>query len=157
MPPTETAGVDVPREDQDMTVPATAPDPSAAEAPPLGALSRLIQDANNADLSYGQMAARTADTGTPLVKQYFQKIVKTPPASAPTPAQLHAIAVALRVTDDRVKRAAAKQWLDYEATLLADYDEEVRIIVGHLAGKPKQELRRWRAMIEADDRARLEE
>jgi hypothetical protein len=32
----------------------------------------------------------------------------------------------------------------------------VRIIVGHLAGMPEAELRRWRAMIEADERARRE-
>ena len=44
----------------------------------------------------------------------------------------------------------------YEATELAGYDEEVRIIVGHLAGKTKAELMRWRYMIEAEERARRE-
>lgn len=33
---------------------------------------------------------------------------------------------------------------------------EVRIIVGHLAGKTPDELRRWRYMIEADERAQRE-
>jgi len=140
-----------------MTVSATAPDHGAAEASPMGALSRLIQEANYTGLSYQDMANRTTQTGTALVKQYFQKLAKTPPASAPTPAQLLAIAAALRISERRVKEAAAQQWLEYEATELAGYDEEVRIIVGHLAGKSKAELRRWRAMIEADERAQREE
>jgi hypothetical protein len=44
----------------------------------------------------------------------------------------------------------------YEATELAGYDEEVRIIVGHLAGKSKAELMKWRYMIEAEERAKRE-
>lgn len=140
-----------------MTVSATAPDQGAAEASPMGALSRLIQEANDAGLSYGDMASRAAVAGTALVKQYFQKLVKTPPANPPNPAQLAAIATALRVSERRVAEAAAEQWLGYKATELAGYDEEVRIIVGHLAGKSKAELRRWRAMIEADERAQREE
>ena len=144
------------REDQDMKVSAPAPEQGAAEASPTGALSRLIQEANDAGLSYQDMANRAAAAGTALVKQYFQKLVRTPPANPPNPAQLAAIAGALRVTERRVKEAAARQWLEYETTELAGYDEEVRIIVGHLAGKSKPELRRWRAMIEADERARRE-
>lgn len=140
-----------------MTVSATAPDQGAAEASPMGALSRLIQEANYTGLSYQDMASRAAVAGTALVKQYFQKLVKTPPANPPNPAQLVAIAAALRISERRVKEAAAQQWLEYEATELAGYDEEVRIIVGHLAGKSKAELRRWRAMIEADERAQREE
>jgi hypothetical protein len=67
---------------------------------------------------------------------------------------MKALAVALRVSLRQVKAAAAEQWLEYEATELAGYGDEVRIIVGHLAGMPESELRRWRAMIEADERAR---
>lgn len=140
-----------------MTVSATAPDQGATEASPAGALSRLIQEANDTGLSYGDMASRAAAAGTALVKQYFQKLVKTPPANPPNPAQLAAIAAALRISERRVKEAAARQWLEYETTELAGYDEEVRIIVGYLAGKSKPELRRWRAMIEADERAQREE
>lgn len=142
-----------------MTAPVTAPDPGATEAAPMGALSRLIWEAKEAGLSYQQLADRAIDpkTGTTLVKQYLQKLVRTPPANAPSAPQLCALAVALRIPERRVKEAAAEQWLEYEATELAGYDEEVRIIVGHLAGKSKADLRRWRAMIEADERAQREE
>ncbi|MFK0045457.1 hypothetical protein ACIQU4_15290 [Streptomyces sp. NPDC090741] len=145
-------------EEVEMTVPATAPEP-VAPSPALGALSRLIQDALNEGLSYKQLADRSVDaqTGTTVVKQYLNKLVINPPASPPSPAQLRAIAVGLRKTERRVKEAAAQQWLEYEATELAGYDEEVRIIVGHLAGKSKAELRQWRAMIEAAEQAKRED
>ncbi len=152
--------MDMDREDEDMTVPATAPNPAGeADPTPMGALSRLIQTANNDGLSYQDMANRSLDpaSGLRLGKQYFQKLVKTPPAGPPNPAQLRAIAVAVRKSERLVKEAAAQQGLEYEATELAGYDEEVRIILGHLAGKPRSELRRWRAMIEADEQARREE
>lgn len=136
-----------------MTVPAETPDPGTAEPSPAGALSRLVADANDSGVSYQDMAERSAAIGAPLTKQYFQKLVKTPPVSAPHPVQMKAIARATDSTLRRVQEAVAEQWLEYEATELAGYDEEVRIIVGHLAGKPKTELRRWRAMIEADERA----
>lgn len=141
-----------------MTAPAPAPAGTAA-ATPMGALSRLIQAANDNGISYQQMADRasSAASGVPMPKQSFQKLVKTPPVNAPSPAQLNSIAAAIGVPPRRVKEAAAEQWLEYEATELAGYDEEVRIIVGHLAGKSKAELRRWRAMIEADERARRED
>jgi hypothetical protein len=67
-----------------------------------------------------------------------------------------AIAAALGKPVRRIQEAVAKQWLLYEATELAGYDSEVRIIVGHLAGKTPEELRRWRYMIEADERAKRE-
>lgn len=141
-----------------MTAPATDTGTTAAGTPLLGALSRLIQDANDSGLSYQDMASRAVDpeTGTRLVKQALQKLVRTPPVNPPSPAQMQAIANAIGAPLRRVKEAVAEQWLQYEATELAGYDEEVRIIVGHLAGKSKAELRRWRAMIEADERARRE-
>lgn len=142
-----------------MTAPATAAAPGAANPSPIGALSRLVLNANDSGISYQQMAdkASRAVPSFTLTKQYFQKLVKTPPVSPPNPEQLEAIAAATSYPVRRVKEAAAEQWLAYEATELAGYDEEVRIIVGHLAGKSKAELRRWRAMIEADERAQREE
>lgn len=136
-----------------MTVPATAPDPGAAEATPVGELSKLIQAANDAGLSYQRMADLAIDpeSGTRVSKQYLQKIVKNPPFNPPTALQLNAIAAAIRTSERRVKAAAAAQWLEYEATELAGYGEEVRIIVAHLAGKPPAEVRRWRRMIEASE------
>lgn len=139
---------------------AAAPDRAtgADEPSPRGALSRLIQDANDRGLSYAKMSERAIDreSGTRLSKPYLQRLVANPPANAPSPSQLKALANALNVTERRVKAAAAAQWLEYEATELAGYNDEVRIIVGHLAGMPEPELRRWRAMIEADERMRRE-
>jgi hypothetical protein len=128
------------------------------EPSPRGALSQLIQDANDRGLSYAKMSERAVDpkSGTKLSKPYLQRLVANPPANAPSPAQMRALAAALRVSERRIKAAAAQQWLEYEAAELAGYNDEVRIIVGHLAGMPEAELRRWRAMIEADERARRE-
>jgi protein-disulfide isomerase-like protein with CxxC motif len=136
-----------------MTAPAPTPDLAATEPSPVGALSALIQAANDAGLSYQRMADQAIDpeTRTQVSKQYLQKLVKTPPFNPPTAPQLNAIAAALRTSERRVKAAAAAQWLEYEATELAGYGEEVRIIVAHLAGKPPAEVRRWRRMIEASE------
>ncbi|QLJ01473.1 hypothetical protein HZZ00_10875 [Streptomyces sp. NEAU-sy36] len=138
-----------------MTAAATDPEPGTA-APTRGALSRLIQDANERGLSYSKMSERAVDhdSGTKLSKPYLQRLVTNPPANSPSPKQLKALSNALGVSERRIKAAAAAQWLEYEATELAGYNDEVRIIVGHLAGMPESELRRWRAMIEADERAR---
>lgn len=154
----ETVGVDVPREEEDMTAPATTPDPGAAASVPAGALSQLIQEALDKGDSYQRLADRAATSGSSetVSKPYLQRIVKNPPANPPTAAQLAAIAHALGKPAQRVREAAARQWLQYEATELAGYDEEVRIIVGHLAGKSKAELMQWRMMIEAAERAKRE-
>lgn len=142
-----------------MTAPADALEAVSAGASPIGALSRLIKEANDNGVSYGQLAARAIDpeTGATLVKQYLQKLAETPPANPPSPERLRAIAAALRKSERRIKEAAAEQWLEYQATELAGYGEEVRIIVGHLAGKTRAEQRRWLAMIEADEQARRED
>jgi hypothetical protein len=141
-----------------MTAAATAPDAGTEAPSSRGALSKLIQDANDRGLSYSKMAERALDpaSGTRLSKPYLQRLVANPPASSPSPKQLVAISNAIGVSLRRLKAAAAEQWLEYEATELAGYNDEVRIIVGHLAGMPEPELRRWRAMIEADERARRE-
>lgn len=141
-----------------MTAAAPAPDAGTDAPSPRGALSKLIQDANDRGLSYAKMSDRAVDpvTGMKLSKPYLQRMVTNPSANPPSTAQMRAIAAALQVSERRVKAAAAGQWLEYEATELAGYNDEVRIIVGHLAGMSEPELRRWRAMIEADERARRE-
>lgn len=141
-----------------MTVAATAPGAGTDEPSSLGALSRLIQDANDRGLSYQKMADRAIDTesNTKLSKAYIQRLVGNPPDKAPDRGQRAALSNALGVSLRRIKAAAAAQWLEYEATELAGYNDQVRIIVGHLAGMDESELRRWRAMIEADERARRE-
>jgi hypothetical protein len=141
-----------------MTAPATAPDPGAAAPSAVGALSQLIQEALDKGDSYQRLADRAIDpeTGETVSKPYLQRIVKSPPANPPTPPMMGAIATALNKPLRRVQEATAQQWLLYEATELAGYDEEVRIIVGHLAGKSKAELMKWRYMIEAEERAKRE-
>lgn len=147
------------REEEDMTAAAPAPDQGAAEQPaPIGALSQLIQEALDKGDSYQRIADRAIDpdSGETVSKPYLQRVVKNPPANPPTVPMMKAIAAALGKPFHRVQEAVAKQWLLYEATELAGYDEEVRIIVGHLAGKSKAELLQWRMMIEAADRAKRE-
>lgn len=154
----ETVGVSVTREDEEMTAPATAPDPGAAETTAPGALSQFIQEALDKGDSYQRLADRAIDpeSGETVSKPYLQRVVKNPPANPPTPHMMGAIAAALGKPFHRIQEAVAKQWLLYEATELSGYDEEVRIIVGHLAGKSKAELLQWRMMIEAAERAKRE-
>ena len=158
-PPLETVGDRVTREEKDMTAPAPTPDAdSPASTSPLGALSQLVQDTLDTGTSLRRLGERAIDpeTGERISWQYFQKLVKNPPASPPDPVQMRALAAALSKPYRRIQEAAAKQWLQYEATELAGYDEQLRIIVGHLAGKSKAELLQWRLMIEAAERARRE-
>ncbi|ARX81611.1 hypothetical protein SMD44_01009 [Streptomyces alboflavus] len=141
-----------------MTAAATARESGAADPSPARALSRLIQEVNQSGTTFQEMEDRGLDneTGTRLPRQWYQKLTKSPPVNPPSPAQMRAIAAATGKSLRLIKEAVAEQWLEYEATELAGYDEEVRIIVGHLAGKSKAEARRWRMMIEADERARRE-
>ncbi|MFE5368100.1 hypothetical protein [Streptomyces mirabilis] len=142
-----------------MAAPASTPHAgSAANASPLGALSQLVQDATDAGTSFRRLGERAVDpdTGEKISWQYFQKLVKNPPASPPNPIQMRALAAALGKPYRRIQEAAAKQWLQYEATELSGYDADVRIIVGHLAGQSKAEVRQWLAMMEAAAQAKRE-
>lgn len=155
--PTETAGVTVTREDEDMTAAAATPEQNATSSVELGALSRLVQEANDAGITYQEMADRgTEPSGKKFPKQWYQKLVKSPPVSAPSVPQMHAIATALGKPFRTVQLAVAEQWLQYQATELSGFPDDVRIIVAHLAGKTPDELRRWRYMMEADERAQRE-
>jgi hypothetical protein len=142
-----------------MTAAVPAPDSSTAEPTPTGALSQLIQDALDAGSTLRQLGKNAVDpqTGEKISWQYFQKLVKNPPASAPSPVQMRAIAAAIHKSETRIKEAAAEQWLDYRATELAGYGGTARIILGHLGAMTEQERRRWLAMIEADERSRRED
>lgn len=130
----------------------------AAPSPTRDDLSALVRQANDAGESFQQLADRAADpeTGETLSKPYFQKLARNRVTTTPTPARLRAIAAALRTPLSVVQRAAAAQYLEFTTTELAGYDEDVRVIVAHLAGMEKPDLRRWRAMLEADERARSE-
>ena len=119
------------------------------------ALSRLVRDLNDAGTSYQRMADRAIDpeTGETLSKPYFKKLATNAVTSAPTPSRLRAIAAGLRKPLTVVQRAAAIQYLDYRATELSGYDDDVRVIVAHLAGMDPAERRRWLAMMEAAEQA----
>lgn len=120
-------------------------------------LSRLVREVNDAGISYQQMADRARAGGYPLSKPYFQKMATNAVTAAPTPDRLRALAAGLGKPLPVVQRAAAVQYLEYRATELAGYDEDVRVIVAHLAGMEKAERRRWQAMIEADERAKRDD
>lgn len=114
-------------------------------------LSRLVRDVNDTGASFAQMAERADAAGFPLSKPYFQKMATNAVTTAPTPDRLRGLAAGLKRPLAVVQRAAAVQYLDYQATELAGYDEEVRIVVAHLAGMDPSERRRWRRMIEASE------
>jgi hypothetical protein len=141
-----------------MKAAATAPDQGAAAPTPAGALSQLIREVNESGVTYQEMADRgVTPDGSKLPKQWYQKLVKTPPVNPPSVDQMRAIASATSVPFRRIQEAAAAQWLMYEATELAGYGDTVRIIVSHLVGMPDSEKRKWQAMIEAAERARRAE
>ena len=119
-----------------------------------GDLSRLILEAQQDD-SYQRLADRAVDpeTGEQLSKAYLQKIASGTATTAPRPYALRALAAALRQPLSVVQRAAAEQFLGYEATELSGYDDDTRVIVAHLAGMSHAERRRWRAMVEASEQA----
>lgn len=140
-----------------MTAAAATPQQSTSGSAQLGALSQLVHDANVAGVSYQTMASRGSEPdGKKYPKQWYQKLVKTPPVSAPSVPQMHAIATAIDKPLRTVQLAVAEQWLQYKATELSGLPDDVRIIVGHLAGKTPDEVRRWRYMMEADERAQRE-
>jgi endonuclease/exonuclease/phosphatase family metal-dependent hydrolase len=120
-------------------------------------LSRLVREVNDAGVSYQQMADRAKASGHTLSKPYFQKMATNAVIAAPTPDRLRALAAGLGKPLSVVQRAAAVQYLEYQATELAGYDEDVRVIVAHLAGMEKGERRRWQAMIEAAERSKRDD
>jgi len=119
-------------------------------------LSRIVRDVNDRGVSYQEMADRAQAAGYPMSKPYFQKLATNAVVQAPSPGRLRGIAAATGRPLRAVQAAAAVQFLQYETRELAGYGSEVRVIVAHLAGMEPAEVRRWRALIEADERARRE-
>lgn len=112
-------------------------------------LSRLVRAVNDSGVSFQKMADRSAAAGHPVSKPYMQKLATNSVGTAPNPEQLRGIAAALQMPLPAVQRAAAAQWLDYKATELSGYNDDVRVIVAHLAGMDPTRQKRWRRMIEA--------
>lgn len=119
-------------------------------------LSRLVREAND-EWSYQEMADQAERAGHPVSKPYLQKLGTNAVTTAPSPERLRGIAAAIRRPLAVVQRAAAIQYLDYQATELSGYDDDTRVIVAHLAGMGPSEKRRWRRMMEADEQARAED
>lgn len=119
-------------------------------------LSQLVREINDdgRGISYQQMADRAEAAGHQVSKPYFQKLATNAVTQAPNADRLRGIAAGLQRPLSIVQRAAAVQYLAYEATELAGYDDDIRVIVAHLAGMEKSERRRWQAMIEADERTK---
>lgn len=117
-------------------------------------LSQLVRRVNDSGTSYQEMSDRAAAAGWPVSKPYFQKLATNAVAKAPDREQVPGIAAGLGLHVQVVKRAAARQYLDYEGRELTSFSDDVRIIVSHLADMSDEDARRWRAMIEADERAR---
>ncbi|MFF2940859.1 hypothetical protein ACFVSQ_13550 [Streptomyces niveus] len=122
-------------------------------------LSRLVREVNDDahGVSFQKMADRAEAGGYPVSKAFFQRMATNGIPTAPTAERLRGMALALARPLAVVQRAAAIQYLDYQATELAGYDDDIRVIVAHLAGMEKSERRRWQAMIEADERVKREE
>ncbi|WP_030407480.1 hypothetical protein [Streptomyces albus] len=125
---------------------------------PVGELTRLVRDAQQAGDSYQRLADRAIDpiTGSQLSKPYLQKLGAGDITAPPRAYILRAIAAALRKPEAVVQRAAARQFFEYEATELSGYDDDTRVIVAHLAGMDPAERRTWRAMVEAAEQAKKE-
>ncbi len=132
--------------------PTEGPDSTPEAEPTADALSKLVRDVNKAGASFQDMANRARERGHSISKPYFQKIATGNATTAPSAEMLKAIAAGLRLPLRIVQRAAAIQYFSYEATELSGYDDDTRIIVAPLAGKSPADRRRWRAMIEAEDR-----
>ncbi|MFC8008877.1 hypothetical protein [Streptomyces cinereoruber] len=120
-------------------------------------LSRMVREVNDSGVSYQEMSDRAAAAGLSISKPYMQKLAANNVTTAPLEDRLEAIAAAIGKPPALVKRAAAIQWLNYDATELSGYDDDVRIIVAHLAGMDRPDVKRWRAMIEAAERAEAED
>lgn len=149
--PMEAPAPDLGREDA-----ANGPLPEAARDMDRDDLSRLVREANDGGASFQQMADRAEAAGYPVSKPYFQKLATNAVTTAPTPDRLRGVAAGIRKPVPVVQRAAAIQYLDYQATELSGYDDDVRVIVAHLAGMDPTQKRRWRAMIEAAEGVRDE-
>lgn len=122
-------------------------------------LSRLVQEAQTAGDSYQDLADRAVDpvTGATVSKPYLHKLARGQVATAPGPAQLRAIAAALRRPAALVQRAAAEQFLGWVSDELQGYDDDMRVIVTYAEAMPPAERRQLRATVEAWERARAEE
>lgn len=126
-----------------------AVDSQAADPTPL---SRLVREVNETGVSFQKMADRAIDpaSGTTLSKSTFQKMAAGTVVNSPGENELIAMAIGLGKPLRAVQRAAAIQYLGYQAVELSGYDEETRTIVAYLAGMSPRARRRIRRIVEVE-------
>ncbi|MGW4810494.1 hypothetical protein ACWEPB_02465 [Kitasatospora cineracea] len=124
-----------------------------------GRLSDMVLEANRSGLSYGDMAARSVGPAGQrgMSKPWFQKLATGKVASAPSGAELEAVARAIGKPERLVKEAAASQWLGWESVELSGYDDDMRHIIVRAASMEPRERRRLRAMLDAAEAVDREE
>ncbi|MEU9576228.1 helix-turn-helix domain-containing protein [Streptomyces chilikensis] len=110
------------------------------------ALQHLVRD-RRADLglSIRDLADRSIDpqTGEHAKQAWISKLERGEPTEAPKPWVLRGLAAGLRLPEDTVKEAAARQYFELEVT--ASSDETVRLITARAE------------TLSTEDRARLAE
>ncbi len=126
---------------------------------PRDALSALLREANAAGDSYMDLSKKAIDpeTGQQLGKPWINNLALDKQTSAPKPWQLRAIAACLGKPLTFVQSAAARQYLDFEVKALSGYSDDVRVVVSHLAGMTENEVRQYRASLEAAERVKHEQ
>ncbi|OPC83060.1 hypothetical protein B4N89_20840 [Embleya scabrispora] len=114
-------------------------------------LSRLVREAHDAGASYGEIAQRAVDpeSGETLSKPYIARLAHGQVDNPPRASMLRALAAGLRLPVSVVKAAAAAQWMEYVATGLTGYGDDVRIIVAHLGDMSEDEVARFRRLVES--------
>ncbi|MDH6134631.1 hypothetical protein P3T37_004035 [Kitasatospora sp. MAA4] len=88
------------------------------------------------------------ETGYTPGTTWLHKLGQNKVGRAPEPQALRALAAGLRRPLVEVQRAAAAQYLDYRATELSGYPDDVQAIVAHLTTLDPQDLPQVRAVIE---------
>ncbi|MGW0821776.1 hypothetical protein [Streptomyces sp. NPDC002845] len=119
-------------------------------------LSRLVREVNDTGVSYAAMEKRARKAGYQLSRSQFNKMAARTVTNPPGEKYLLALAAGLQKPYRIVARAAARQYMNFDSTELSGYGDDVRVIVAHLAGMETDDQRRWRAMIEADERAKAQ-
>lgn len=119
-------------------------------------LSQLVRAVNDTGVSYADMEKRARQEGHSLSRSQFNKMAAGTAKTSPSDVDLLAYAAGLNKPLDLVTRAAARQFLNYKGTELSGYGDDVVVAVAHLAGMSPADQRRWRVMIEADERVRRE-
>jgi hypothetical protein len=124
---------------------------AAAPSPSGETLTDLVQSALAAGLTHQELADRSRDpeTGQTVSRSWVNNLARGQVDRMPELPTIRALAAGLNKPLNLVTEAAARQWLNYEASTLTELGDDVRIIVAHLATMSEADRRRWRRQIEA--------